>query len=50
MSNGRTPLVPGAKAIAVSMLGGLGKGQTPDFEEPQPKKKKPAKLAGKGSK
>ena len=49
-SNDRAPLVPGAKAIPISRLGGLGKGQTPDFEEPQPKKKKPAKPAGKGSK
>jgi hypothetical protein len=31
------------------MLGEFGKGQTPDFEESQPKKK-PAKPAGKDSK
>jgi hypothetical protein len=44
----RTSLVPDAKPLPLSMLGGLGMGQTPDFEKPQTKKK-PAKPAGKGT-
>jgi hypothetical protein len=49
VSDDRTSLVPDAKPVPLSMLGGLGMGQIPDFEKPQPKKKKPAKPAGKGT-
>jgi hypothetical protein len=48
VSDDRTPLVPDAKPLPLSMLSGLSMGQTPDFEKPQPKKK-PAKPAGKGT-